>query len=492
MQTVHVRIHDAVTEKPTACRIRFTDSAGKYYAPLGRLADFPAHIGAFAEGNVFDGNEAWSYVDGSFEIPLPPGAITVEIHKGFEYVPFKTTIQLAAGKLSLRFVAECWTDGPADGWFSGDSRVHLASPHELLLEAAAEDLALVNLLAQEMSVPSWHDPVLKAIPNIIAFSGQTPCLEMPGHMVVVNTHNVASELGSLGLLNCHRVVYPLSIAKGDVSWTLADWCNQCHRKAGLVVWTDACKGHSRFATEGLANLILGRIDAFEIDRDDLARFTDLIQDGLYTLWNAGFRVPLVGGSGRLSNAYLVGRPRTYCRLPPGEAMTYPNWIEAVRAGRTYVTRGPLLSFRVNGIGPGELGVTSVERRSVTVQIEARSQIAFETLELVLNGTVVATARADQSVFPCTAAISQEVSVPDGGWLATRCWGTNSHLLAHSSPVNMVEAGPVSSHEKALDSLAAHLTEFTLWAEKQPSQNFRLLQVLESARDNLAGQRASRR
>ena len=43
-----------------------------------------------------------------------------------------------------------------------------------------------------------------------------------------------------------------------------------------------------------------------------------------------------------SNRVLLGSPRTYARLQAGQEFTYKAWIEAVRAGRTFVTNGPLL------------------------------------------------------------------------------------------------------------------------------------------------------
>ena len=44
---------------------------------------------------------------------------------------------------------------------------------------------------------------------------KAPALAMPGHMVVVNSMNVHSTLGLLFLLNCHRLVYPLTCGGPD-------------------------------------------------------------------------------------------------------------------------------------------------------------------------------------------------------------------------------------------------------------------------------------
>src|SRR5262249_10512673 len=145
-------------------------------------------------------------------------------------------------------------DSRIDGWHSGDIHTEYLSPHAALLEGMAEDLAVVNLQARATTVRPIDDLPYVSIPNIFAFSGQRPCLERPGHMVVVNTLNWHEKLGQLLLLNCHRVVYPLYFGTRADDWTLADWCDQCHRKGGLVI----SQGNSAFA-----ELILGKVDAYE-------------------------------------------------------------------------------------------------------------------------------------------------------------------------------------------------------------------------------------
>src|SRR5262249_35678104 len=151
----------------------------------------------------------------------------------------------------------------------------------------------------------------------------------------------------------HRVVYPLFADESD-DWTLADWCDQCHRKGGLVVWTRlVAEGAADLGSgygERLADLILGKIDALELD--PLWPLEDFAEDHWYSFLKCGCRIPLVGASAKTCNADLLGCWRTYARLQPGEEFTYRNWIEAVRAGRIFMTNGPILSFTVDGQDPG--------------------------------------------------------------------------------------------------------------------------------------------
>src|SRR5581483_9400265 len=81
MHTVHVRVNDAATGKPTPCRIRFTDAEGRYYAPFGRLTEFATGRNQEVGGNVLLGMKPHAYIDGTCEIRLPAGVLHVEIHK---------------------------------------------------------------------------------------------------------------------------------------------------------------------------------------------------------------------------------------------------------------------------------------------------------------------------------------------------------------------------------------------------------------------------
>src|SRR5262249_19450471 len=193
-----------------------------------------------------------------------------------------------------------------------------------------------------------------------------------------NTFNHHPTLGHLALLNCHRIVFPLKFGGTDESddWTLTDWCDQCHRKGGLVVGLNAFKGVLDHHQEILADCLLGKIDAL-MAMDDLAidQCAELHRSCL-ALWSAllscGVRIPLVGGSGKASNCDLLGNTRPYANLLKDEPFTYANWIEAVRAGRTFVTTGPIISVEVDGIGPGSVVELARANQAVRIRAEARA------------------------------------------------------------------------------------------------------------------------
>jgi hypothetical protein len=482
--TVHVRVNDAATAQPTPVRLRITDKAGQYYAPHGRLVEFATGRNRDVGGNLLVGSKAFAYIDGSCEIGLPSGDLLVEISKGPEFRPIQTTTMLGVGKMALRFNLERWIDSREEGWYSGDTRAHFLTPHAALLEAAAEDLAVVNVLARECDVEDRSGQFRLTIPNILAFSGQRPALEWPGHLVVVNTYNTHPVLGELGLLNCHRAVYPLSFGgrHGRDNWSLAAWCDQCHRKGGLVVWPPTRpRGTALSMGEALADLILGKIDALELDS-----FEESPRDVLpewYQLLNCGIRVPIVASSGKESNTVALGGMRTYARLQPGEPFTYQGWIESIRAGRTFVTNGPLLRLAVNGHDPGA-SIDMVEiGQVVQVHAGAGSVVPFDRLDILVNGAIVASAAA--SGDPRRATLDVDVPFSNSGWLAAHATGRSG--FAHTSPVYVSVGGkPIKPETASLSALTRHLDDMLEWSKSEArvdkeSQREQLIGIFQAAR-----------
>ena len=86
-------------------------------------------------------------------------------------------------------------------------------------------------------------------------------------------------------------------------------------------------------------------------------------DGL-RLWyrhlNCGFRLTATAGTDKMTTFVTVGANRVFAHVE-GEC-TYQNWINALKAGRTFVTNSPVLSFTVNGQRAG---------RDTAVRLEAR-------------------------------------------------------------------------------------------------------------------------
>jgi hypothetical protein len=464
------------------------------------LRDFATGHAQDVGGQLRKCDGKYAYIDGTCEIALPPGPVTVVVSKGPEFKPIRQEFVLVPGRMALRLELERWINLRQQGWYAGDTQVHYMTPQAALLEGAAEDLTVVNLLAREdvLTNPPEDEegasrPVgnRRRISNILAFSGQRPVLEMPGHLVVVNTFNYHQQLGQLALLNCHRPVYPLTFGGPESwdSWTLADWCDQCHRKGGLVVATPPELG-KHLAHEVLADLILGKVDALQV--------SDWYWDQeLGTMWAqllaCGFHIPLVGGSRKVSNLDQIGGTRTYARLQPGDEFTYKNWIEAVRAGRTFVTTGPLISLSVNGHDPGAVLDLPDGDTTVQVKAEAQSLDAFDYLAVLMNGSVAA--RSEASGSPSRATLEADLVVREGSLLVATCMGPfiferMLQIAAFTSPVYVRPGGRESRPDPAaVESLTADLDRGAKWVDlegrfENDRQREHLAGIFQAARNVL--------
>ncbi len=492
MLTIHLRVTEAATGKATPVRLQISGPAGEVYFPFGTHHEFPVGRNEDVGGRVRIGRDAWVLIDGSCEIRLPAAVpLRVRIEKGPEFAAVDESVILGPGQMALRFAVERWSNVRESRWFPGDVRSHFLSPQLALLEAAAEDLAVANVLACETAVPSQDGQTYLTVSNLAAFSGESPALEKDGSLVAVGTLNSHPVLGSVGLLHTHRVVFPIRFGEPDYpdDWSVCDWCDQCHRKHGLAVWVDSCA--SGTGGEALLAAILGKLDAIEFDgRPRVSAFLPR----LYDLWNAGLRIGLVGGSGKDSNRVPLGKVRTFAELGPGETLSFANWIEAVRAGRTYATTGPLLTLTVGPAGPGE-AAELLEPGRLPIVAQAESRTAFERLELVANGEVVASAAPREKDGRWLAFLGFEHEPSASGWVAARVIGTAADsAFAHTSAVWVNVAGrpPSSRISRALtDSIASTRN----WAETvarytDPKWRLQLLANCDAAWRRLASARTS--
>ena len=93
--------------------------------------------------------------------------------------------------------------------------------------------------------------------------------------------------------------------------------------------------------------------------------------------------------------------------------TYDSWIAGLRAGRTFISNGPLLEFTVDGRA-GRLASTGFRR--LRVKAQAISRLPFDRLQIIRDGVVVAEQAA---VNRSEANLEREIPVEQGGWIAAR-------------------------------------------------------------------------
>src|SRR5262249_23664099 len=104
------------------------------------------------------------------------------------------------------------------------------------------------------------------------------------------------------------------------------------------------------------------------------------------LLNAGIRLPPSAGSasGVLPNP--VGYNRVYVHT--GADFSYEKWWEGLRAGRCFVTNGPLLRVQVEDQLPGHV-FTAAEGKELNLTIKAAltTRDPIRSLEIIKDGQV---------------------------------------------------------------------------------------------------------
>ncbi|HUZ47838.1 MAG TPA: CehA/McbA family metallohydrolase [Terriglobia bacterium] len=446
-QWVHGRVLDSVTHQPTPARLAFRSKEGRYIPPYGHRDQI--NTGWFQDygADVMLMDMPFAYVDGTFQVELPVGEVYLEMTKGFEYHPVRQKLEIAPGQRELAVEMPRYADLRSKGWVTADTHTHFLSPSTALLEAQAEGLNLINLLAAQ-----WG----QLFTNVGDLAHGPLLSKDRESMVWVGSENRQHLLGHLALLGVHgEPVLPMSLAgpdeayMGDPLWnSLAEWADACRKRQGLAVCA-----HFPYPTgEIAADIILGKIDALEIwpqdpvdvEQKPTEQFNTLHYLDWYHFLNCGYRLPAVAGTDKMGAYMPAGTNRCYAYIGQ-EEFNFANWARGVRTGNAFVTSGPLLLFHADGRAPGSEITFGAGGGTVEVRADVQSFVPFHKVEVIFNGRVVASREDASGVRSMT--LSERVKVPGPGWLAARCSSnlgpvTSWHykIAAHTSPVYIKVTG----------------------------------------------------
>jgi hypothetical protein len=237
------------------------------------------------------------------------------------------------------------------------------------------------------------------------------------------------------LLGLKELVQPVSIGEGIAKTPpdfppLARGLDNAHQQDGTAIWC-----HNNWGFEDIPNWLTGRLDAQNIfDGGSHGGFAD----SFYHYLNAGLKVPFSTGT----DWFMDDFARVYAEVD-GD-LTAESWLTALRAGRTFITNGPLLELRVNTARIGDTLDLS-EPSEVTVTASATGRSNFEVLEIVHNGQVIASESTNASSGHFTATIRKPIKVAEPGWLAARVSTANKNeygrtLFGHTSAVYLTING----------------------------------------------------
>jgi hypothetical protein len=486
---VEVEIVDRTTGERMPGRVRFTAADGRYLPPVGHRDEINPAFFEDTGGDLILGTSAYAYVPGRFAIDLPVGGVDVEVVGGFDRVPHRARIEVDPATRRLELPLDRAIDLHAGRWVTADTHVHFLAPSTALLQAAAEDVDVVNLLAAQ-----WGD----LYTNMTDLPWGSTADPSGRRMVVVGTENRQNMLGHLALLGALRPIEPYGSGgppegriAGALDVLLADWADRCRAAGGLVVAAHFPLPYAEIA----ADIVAGKIDALE---------TQALAPGLddpsvrewYRFLNLGYRLPIVGGTDKMSSEVPIGAVRAYVHLLTDEPLTFDTWAAAVRAGRTFVTSGPVLELTVDGHEPGDIvRMSGSGRLDVAVRVRAAQPVVTD-LELVMDGRIVAASSAAGGTTEI--ALHETVEVAAGAWIAARSRSDNdivsafqTSMAAHTSPVYVeVDGRPfVPSAEEAgvvqqvIEGARTWVAELAAVAD--PANRSRMVAFLDASLETLA-------
>ena len=476
VSTATKRVTIRVTEKgstvPIPVKLHVHGEHGEYLPPLDRhripnhawyedySTDFvhmPARD-AIGENDLSLAPHFCTYIPGETDLLLPEGTIYIEVSKGYEITPVRTTANVTSGTDSIEIEVERLLPWRSRGWVSADTHVHFLSPTTALLEGAAEGVNLVNLLASQ-----WGE----LMTNVGDFDGKNTwgSKEAGGdgeYLVRVGTENRQHVLGHISLLGYEgRMIVPMTTggpaesAIGDpIAVLLIEWARQCKDQNGVVILPHFPGPRA----ENAASILDGSVDGVEMTSwgDHYSGINPYSLSDWYRYLNCGYPVAAVGGTDKMSASTAVGTVRTYAKLRKDELFGLEAWKNAVRRMETFVTYGPLLELNVDGTPIG--GTIEMNRSGGNAEVvwEAETcSVPISRVDLVVNGEIVESQRIDDPGRK--AAGSWRRSIIRSSWVALMVRGSvpgkTEMIAAHSSPVFVkVEGSEFYSEVDALTIL----------------------------------------
>ena len=449
---VTIRVVERGSGQPVAVRFHAHGEHGEYLPPKGYHRK--VNTGWFEDNyaELANGANQYAYIPGECVIDLPLGRVYLHVTRGYEVTPLRTAIEVTADTSEITLELDRALDWRTRGWVTADTHVHFLSPQTALLEGAAEGVNVVNLLASQWgemfsNTGDFDGKTTFGADELGSGTGAGAQSPTSDFVVRVGSENRMQVLGHISLLGYQgSLIHPLcsggpgESAIGDPQEvTMAQWAQQCIDQQGLVVMPHAPNPQC----ERAADIILDLVHATEMMVFN-PTWGQLNPYGIidwYRYLNLGYRLPVVGGSDKMSASSQLGGVRTYAHLGD-EPFSYESWMAAVKRGHTFVTIGPLVDVTVEGQSPG--GQVALPAGGGTVQVEwqaASVNVPITTVEVIVGGLVHETVTVDGM----SASGSTSVPVSASSWVAIRVRGgyrrdTSDHIAAHTSAVEVTVDG----------------------------------------------------
>ncbi len=425
--------------KPVSVLLRLTSGAGqRLFEPAGAVDLSPMMNDVTSLPIYGPGRGYMVYIPGQFqgrywivpkpfEMALPAGDWEIHILHGIEYEPLHEKFRVEPGQWTRKtFRLKRWTNMPERGWYSGDDHIHsrLMSSEDaekLLAFTVAGDIHVANVLEMGNEMRTWYAQR--------GFGPEFRVRDESGrHWLVPGQEDPRSMLGHAIGLNLKSKVRDLQ------RYYLNDWvAEQIHQQGGLY-------GHTHVGAKALS-----------VEREmalftpmNIVDFNSILQSSLntdyfYDFLNLGFKMTASAGTDTPYGG-TVGAVRLYAFCGTNQPFKPDAWFAALKAGRTFVTTGPMLDFNVGNALPGDT-VTVTNNRPLEVKIRAwglRGASAPMKLQLVQFGKVIQEISATNE-NQTELELTTTVAAGHGSWLTAHVVGRD-RSEAVTTPVYVMRPG----------------------------------------------------
>ena len=356
--------------------------------------------------NPFSGTTQ-HYIDGvGHYVGLESGRYSLRAFKGPEYRISEVEIELGQGESKdVHVTLERFYDAAQHGWFGADDHLHLARLSAGQNESlghwmSAEGLHIANLmqmgtLTQFGVAPQYAfgDVGAATSSDVLLLSGQEhPRTHMFGHALTIGAAAPIDERQAYAL---YDPTFSKAKTQGGIS--------------GFAHWGIGP------ASYGLAiTLPKGNVEFLEVLNFEYPSY-----EIWYQLLNLGFPLAATAGTDFPCLSNMPGRERFYTKIEGQPSRV--SFIEGIREQRTFVTNGPMLSLKVDGMDIGGRKTLSKPRKvKVSADVFADSnQDRLTVIELIQNGRVISEWPSDGKI---KQHVSLEVFVNEPSWFAIRVTG----------------------------------------------------------------------
>jgi hypothetical protein len=417
---LELTVVDKDTGQPIACRMHLLGPGKRPRKPEG----VPYWYDHFA-------------MPGKILLKLPLGEYSFVLERGLEYLDIKGRFVINvfandAKKIELRR----FVDMSADGWWSGDLDVRRSVRDiELLMEA--DDLHVAEVVTWQNNKNPWVGRLPKE--PLVQFDANRYYQLMAGAAVQPGTELLLLQLPSPLKLPPANAEYPPLVKQ------LVD------TRAKGALWVDASKP---FWWDLPMLIAAGQIDSIELAHSHICRDSTINNEAdgkprdrkryasyrgdaqwsheiYFRLLECGLRIPPTAGSGSGESPNPLGYNRVYVHV--GEKFNYEEWWNNLRAGRVFITNGPLMKPSVEGQLPGY--VFQAEQGAM---LDLQPALTFSTrdpisyLEIVKDGRIEQEIRFDDYAKTKTLP---KLSFTRSGWFLIRAVTNtpNTYRFAMTAP-----------------------------------------------------------